>query len=121
MKIILFLTALSWSLNISAQNLYFPPTTGTTWDTLNANSLDWCTNYLDTLDNYLIQEDSKAFILLKDGKIVHEKYFGTFNADSTHQWNSAGKTITAFAIGLAQGEKKLSINDKLMCAPYAIF
>ena len=67
--------ALLFPILTNAQNLYFPPTTGNTWDTLSASSLGWCTNYLDTLDAYLAQEDSKAFILLKDGKIVHEKIF----------------------------------------------
>lgn len=112
MKNLIILLSLAIPFYGSAQSLYFPPTTGNTWDTLSATSLGWCTNYLDTLDNYLIQEDSKAFILLKDGKIVHEKYFGTFTKDSTHQWNSAGKTMTAFAVGLAQAENKLNINDK---------
>jgi CubicO group peptidase (beta-lactamase class C family) len=95
-----------------AQNLYFPPTTGTQWDSISASSLGWCANYIDTLNDYLDGQGTDAFILLKDGKIVHEKYFGTFTADSSHAWNSAGKTMTAFAVGLAQQENFLNVNDK---------
>ena len=53
-----------------SQNLYFPPLTGSTWDTLSPTSLGWCTPMIDTLIDYLGSNDSKAFILLKDGKIV---------------------------------------------------
>ncbi len=52
-----------------------------------------------------------AFILLKDGKIVLEKYFETFSQDSIWYWASAGKTITSFLVGKAQEEGYLSIND----------
>jgi CubicO group peptidase (beta-lactamase class C family) len=59
----------------------------------------------------LEQNNSKAFILLKDGKIVLEKYFGTHTATTPWQWASAGKTITAFMTGIAQQEGFLSITD----------
>jgi CubicO group peptidase (beta-lactamase class C family) len=55
--------------------------------------------------------NTKAFILLKDGKIVLEKYFGTHTATTPWQWASAGKTITAFMTGIAQQEGHLSITD----------
>jgi CubicO group peptidase (beta-lactamase class C family) len=94
-----------------AQSLYFPPTTGTVWDTLNPASLGWCPDRIDTLLNYLEGRNSKAFILLKDGKIVIEKYFGTFTTDSAWYWASAGKTITSFMVGIAQQENYISIDD----------
>jgi CubicO group peptidase (beta-lactamase class C family) len=55
--------------------------------------------------------NTKAFILLKDGKIVLEKYFGTHTATTPWQWASAGKTITSFMTGIAQQEGYLSITD----------
>ncbi len=112
MKKLIILFLIFGSFSSQGQSLYFPPTNGNSWDTLSAFSLGWCTNYLDTLDDYLVNENSRAFILLKDGKIVHEKYFNGFHLDSAHAWNSAGKTMTAFLIGLAQQENKLSINHK---------
>jgi CubicO group peptidase (beta-lactamase class C family) len=95
-----------------AQTLYFPPlSSGQAWDTLSASSLGWCTSYIDSLYDFLDQNNTKGFILLKDGKIVLEKYFGTFTSDSLWYWASAGKTLTAFLIGKAQEENSLSITD----------
>jgi CubicO group peptidase (beta-lactamase class C family) len=96
----------------SCQSIYFPPLNNSaTWDTISPASLGWCVNEIDTLYNFLQQENSKAFILLKDGKIVLEKYFGTFTKDSIWYWASAGKTITALLVGQAQEDGFLSITD----------
>jgi CubicO group peptidase (beta-lactamase class C family) len=66
---------------------------------------------IDTLIDYLGSNDSKAFLLLKDGKIVIEHYYGTFTKDSLWYWASAAKTLTAFTVGIAQQEGLLSIQD----------
>lgn len=94
-----------------AQSLYFPPNVGNTWDTIQPSSLGWCQPVIDSLYDYLETNNSKAFILLKDGKIVLERYFGTFVQDSLWYWASAGKTLTAFTVGIAQQEGHLSIHD----------
>jgi CubicO group peptidase (beta-lactamase class C family) len=97
---------------INAQTpLYFPPTTGTTWETTTPQSLGWCTNKIDSLYAFLGSRDTKAFIVLKDGRIVLEKYYGTFTQDSVWYWASAGKTLTAFLAGIAQQDKLININD----------
>lgn len=95
----------------SSQSLYFPPNNATTWDTLSPASLGWCTDKIDTLFQFLDQSNSKAFILLKDGKIVLEKYFDSFTRDSLWYWASAGKTLTSFTVGIAKQEGKLQLND----------
>ncbi|TXH54231.1 MAG: T9SS type A sorting domain-containing protein [Bacteroidia bacterium] len=91
---------------------YFPPLVGNTWETTDPADLGWCEDSIQKMYNWLENSDSKAFIVLKNGKIVLEKYFGTFTADSFHVWNSAGKTLTAYAVGIAQYENLLNINDK---------
>ena len=96
---------------ITAQSLYFPPLTGTVWDTIAPQSLNYCQPKIDSLYNFLETNNTKAFILLKDGKIVLEKYFGTHTATTPWQWASAGKTITSFMTGIAQQEGHLSISD----------
>lgn len=90
--------------------LYFPPTSGSQWDSLNAAQLGWCPNYLDSLDAFLINANSKSCLILKNGKLVHEKYYGTFTQDSLWYWASAGKTLTAFLLGIAQEQAALNIN-----------
>jgi CubicO group peptidase (beta-lactamase class C family) len=98
-------------INVSAQTIYFPPLTGNTWDTIAPQTLGYCQPKIDSLYNFLAVNNSKAFILLKDGKIVLEKYFGTHTATTPWQWASAGKTITSFMTGIAQQEGHLSITD----------
>jgi len=107
---IIGLTSLLQSTN--GQSLYFPPVSSTTnWDTVSPSSLGWCLNEIDTLYAYLEQQDTKGFMVLKDGKIILEKYFGTFTKDSLWYWASAGKTITSFLVGKAQEENYLLITD----------
>ena len=97
--------------NLNAQSLYFPSTTGNTWETISPQNLGYCSDKIDSLYAFLDTNNTKAFILLKDGKIVLEKYFGTHTQNSLWQWASAGKTITSFMVGVAQQEGYLSIND----------
>ena len=99
-----------FSLNVHAQ-IYFPPKIGT-WDTLSTNRFGYCQERIDSLYNFLSQSNSKSFILLKDGKIVLEKYFGTFTKDSNWYWASAGKTLTGFCVGIANQEGLLKLTDK---------
>jgi CubicO group peptidase (beta-lactamase class C family) len=96
-----------------SQPLYFPPLelTDTTWETVSPALLGWHTDRIDTLMNFLEANRTKAFLVLKDGHIVLERYFGTFTRDSNWYWASAGKTLTAFLIGIAQQDRLLSIND----------
>jgi CubicO group peptidase (beta-lactamase class C family) len=90
---------------------YFPPSSGM-WETIAPAALGWDNTELNDLYSYLEQKNTKAFIILKNGKIAVEKYFGGFSADSNWYWASAGKTMTAFLVGIAQQEGLLSINDK---------
>ncbi|HVG13598.1 MAG TPA: serine hydrolase [Chitinophagaceae bacterium] len=95
-----------------SSNLYFPPSSIATWDTVSPSSLGWDKNEMAQLDNYLGEKKTKAFIILKNGRIARERYFGTFTADSNWYWASAGKTLTAFLVGTLQQEGKININDK---------
>lgn len=107
-----FVLLFAFSLNLKAQDLYFPPTTGDTWETSTFTELGWCEENLPALCTYLEDKNTKAFIVLKDGKIAIEKYFGTFEEDSLWYWASAGKTLTAMLVGIAQEEGHLNIEDK---------
>jgi CubicO group peptidase (beta-lactamase class C family) len=92
--------------------MYFPPVASAEWQTTDPNSLGWNITQLNDLYTYLQTKNTKAFIILKDGKIVAEKYFGTFTTDSIWYWASAGKTMTAMLVGIAQQEGLLNINNK---------
>lgn len=92
--------------------LYFPPKTGTAWQTKAPSELGFCPERIDSLYAFLEDKNTKSFLLLKDGKIVLEKYFGTFVQDSIWYWASAGKSLTAFLVGQAQEEGLFDIQDK---------
>lgn len=98
--------------NPTNNSLYFPPITGTSWETITPASLNWNETELNNLYTYLQLKNTKAFIVLKNGRIVVEKYFGTFTADSNWYWASAGKTMTAMLVGIAQQEGLLNINNR---------
>ena len=94
-----------------AQNpgLYFPPKTGTTWQGTDPVSLGFCPERVDSLYQFLADRHTKSFVLLQDGRIVLEKYFGTYIQDSSWYWASAGKSLTAFLVGQAQEEGLIDI------------
>ena len=94
------------------ETMYFPPTSGSAWETKIPSSIGFTDASLNDLYTFLQSKKSKAFIILKNGRIVSEKYFGTFTADSLWYWASAGKTMTAMLVGIAQQEGLLNINNK---------
>jgi CubicO group peptidase (beta-lactamase class C family) len=108
--IVLFL--IFFNEKITAQNLYFPPLTGNSWETISPASLGWCEDKIPALYSLLEDENTKAFIVLKDGKIVLEKYFGSFTQDSLWYWASAGKSVTSLLVGIAQKDGLININNK---------
>lgn len=87
--------------SINAQSLYFPPISGTSWETKSPESLGWNLTELQRTDSFVRASQSKAFLILKDGKIVWEKYYDSFTKDSMWYWASAGKSLTSFLVGLA--------------------
>ncbi|MCY7328284.1 MAG: beta-lactamase family protein, partial [Saprospiraceae bacterium] len=101
------------ALPLFAQNpaLYFTPKTGTAWQTIAPASLGFCAERVDSLYHFLATKNTKSFLLLQDGKIVLEKYFGTYVQDSVWYWASAGKSLTAFLVGQAQEEGLVDIDD----------
>ena len=96
----------------SAGTRFFPPLGDTAWATVAPEALGWQTSMLEPLYEYLDSNDTRAFIVLKGGKIAIEKYFGTFTKDSLWYWASAGKTITALTVGIALQEKLLTLGDR---------
>ena len=93
-------------------SIYFPPITGNEWETTSTTSLDWNDTALQDLYTYLEEKDTKGFMILKDGKIVSERYFNGHNANATWAWFSAVKSLTATAVGVAQEEGFLDIDNK---------
>lgn len=93
--------------------IYYPPIGSTTWETKTPESLNWNIANIQPLYDYLELKHSKSFIVLHNGKIVLEKYFGTHTSTSPWYWASAGKTLTSTVTGIAEQEGFLNINNKV--------
>jgi len=100
-------------------DLYFPAVTSENWETSTLDDLNWNAKKIDDLYSFLENNGTRAFLILKDGKIVIEKYWGQnilqtapFTKNSSWYWASAGKTLTAFLVGLSQQEGLLNIEDR---------
>lgn len=108
LRSLLLVVAFAVSITVHAQSLYFPPLSGT-WETVSPSSLNWCNDRIDSLVEFVGNTNGKALIILKDGRIALEKYYGNFTADSLWYWASAGKTVTSVLVGMAQEEGLMDI------------
>lgn len=88
----------------------FRPKDSSEWDTLTPESLNWCPEKIDSLYNFLDTNNTRAFILLKDSKIVLEAYFNGHGPEMNWYRASAGKTLTAMPAGIAREEGLLDID-----------
>lgn len=95
------------------ETMYFPPTGSSTWESKSISSLGWNTAAVQPLKDYLLQKNTRSFMILVNGRIVMEEYFNGHTKDDTWQWNSAGKTLTGTMTGIAQQEGLLQINNKV--------
>jgi len=101
------------------ETLYFPPVSGEVWDEVSMDSLGWDASKLDILLDHLESNNTRGFIILKGGKIVVEEYWGNdilniapFTSTSNWYWASAGKSLTATLVGIAQENEYLDIDER---------
>lgn len=94
------------------ESMYFPSNTNPAWETKTPSSLGWNQNAIQPLKDFLTQKNTKSFMILVNGRIVMEEYFNGHAANTTWEWNSAGKTLVATTTGIAQQEGLLNINNK---------
>ncbi|MCL6460545.1 MAG: serine hydrolase [Flavobacterium micromati] len=122
-KIIYSLLVLALCISCSSENteilsqpsdlIYFPPNNSAIWETKSISDLGWNQNRLQPLLDYLELKNTKSFIILYNGRIVVEKYFGTHTSTSPWYWASAGKTLTTTISGIAEQEGTININNKV--------
>lgn len=102
-----------------ATALYFPPS-GSAWDKVTPASVGWDESKIPDLKAFLEISNTRALLVLKDGKIVIEEYRGKqlvntaldFNSTSNWYWASAGKTLTSALVGIAVSQNKINLDAK---------
>lgn len=102
----------------SLSQTYYP-NADNTWETLNIDSMGWDKDAIQLLYKQLKENGTRGFIVLVNGKIALENYWGNtilntsaFSANSDWYWASAGKTLTSFMVLKAQEEGFLHLNDQ---------
>ncbi len=95
------------------ETMYYPENGSSTWDTKTIASLGWKESGIQPLKDYLVQKNTKSFMILVNGRIVMEEYFNGHTAATSWQWNSAGKTLVTTTTGIAQQEGFLSIDNRV--------
>jgi CubicO group peptidase (beta-lactamase class C family) len=96
----------------NVEPMYFPPINSSAWETKDLATFGWNTSKTQELKDFLIQNNTKSFMISVNGRIVMEEYYNGHNASATWEWNSAGKTLVATTVGIAQQENLLNINNK---------
>jgi CubicO group peptidase (beta-lactamase class C family) len=94
----------------SNAQLYFPPITGSVWLETDAQTLGWDINKINDLNTFLTERKTKAFIVLKDGKIVIEQYYNGHSASKPWYWASAGKSLTSSIVGIAADQGLINLD-----------
>ncbi len=69
-------------------------------------------DFIDAADNQV--DTMNSFILVRHGHVVTEAFWAPYDAKTPHVLYSLTKSFTSTAVGLAQSEGKLSIDDKLI-------
>ena len=70
MKRVLLLLIFTLGFSTLKAQTYFPPLVGNTWSTTDPATLGWCQDSINMMYDWLENSDSKAFIVLKDGKTI---------------------------------------------------
>lgn len=70
------------------------------------------TNYLEAVKKS--GQDLHSLMIVRNGKVVAEHWFGDHAANKPHVMFSVSKTFTATAVGFAVAEGKINVTDKVI-------
>ncbi|GAA4898893.1 serine hydrolase [Ferrimonas pelagia] len=61
----------------------------------------------------MIGDDTDGYIVIHNGKILHEEYFGDFTEKDHHLWASSTKSLVGQALGILVEKGKVDLNAKV--------
>lgn len=123
-KALIFVGAfLSFSWSFAQENsnaeLYFPPNNSSEWEKISLQEAGFDQEKMGEFLSWLSTTNTRSFLILKEGKLVIEEYWGNkltgmapMDEESFWYWASAGKTLTAALIGIAEHEKLLKLSHR---------
>ena len=66
-----------------------------------------------TVRDAMIGDHTDGYIIVHNGKVLHEEYFGEFTEKDHHMWASSTKSLTGQALGLLVEQGKVDVNAKV--------
>ncbi|HJU38247.1 MAG TPA: serine hydrolase [Tahibacter sp.] len=88
-----------------AANAYTPPAARDDgWPVADARALGWDVSRFDAIDAKVADKsypDITSVVVVRDGKLVHEAYYGSGGVDVLNDMRSATKSVTALLVGIA--------------------
>lgn len=73
-------------------------------------SLGWRQQQSKNLETLLAENDTDGFLVLKNNKILFERYFGDMQANDKHIWFSMTKSLVSSAAGILVEQGLLDLN-----------
>ncbi len=113
-KFLLFIFLILFTLNCSSEPEIIPPT-NFEWQVVTPESVD-----VDSakIKMGIIEAGKQGFInsvlIVKNGKIISEKYFNGFSKNSAQIVRSVSKSFLSATYGIASEKSVLSVDDKIM-------
>jgi CubicO group peptidase (beta-lactamase class C family) len=99
--------------SVASAQSYFPPLAGNAWETVSHSELNWCPDAVDSLLAFAEARNSKALLILVNGRMALEAYMNGHSQSGVWYWASAGKTLAALYTGMVQQDGLLHINDPI--------
>lgn len=65
-----------------------------------------------TFRDAMINDFADGYIVIKDGHVIAEEYFGDFTAKDHHLWASSTKSLVGQALGLLVEQKRVDVDEK---------
>lgn len=81
------------------------------WQSIEPADAGFSTEGLDALANYAEGTNSSCLTVVKDGRLVDERYWNGFDAQTDQEIFSASKSVTSTLVGIAQDQGQLDIEE----------
>ncbi len=96
------------STSAAAETANFP---GAEWETTDASAAGLDPEIIDQVAEVAVDSDSNCLLVVRDGKIVDERYWNGTDQDSVQEVFSASKSFTSTLVGIAADNDALEITD----------
>ena len=91
---------------------YYPPVSGE-WERADPAKNGWSAAGLEKLVAIVKENESATFMMLTQGRILVEQYFGPVTAATPNDVASVQKSVTSTLLGMAREKKLLTLDDSV--------